>query len=95
MSPKVKTKTVSLRIDEELYSDFVKFCDEVYIPPSALFSAFAAKTVRERRIPFEVAADPFYSESNIRVLRESIAQAEEGRLVSMTMDELEAMEYED
>ena len=38
---------------------------------------FAAKVVREKRIPFEVAIDPFYSESNMKRLRSSIAQMEQ------------------
>lgn len=82
MTTKTKTKTVSLRIDEELYGNFVEFCEEVYIPPSALFSAFAAKTVRDQRIPFEVASDPFYSRINQERLNMSIEKAEAGFLLS-------------
>jgi DNA-damage-inducible protein J len=40
---------------------------------------FAAKVANEKRIPFEVCADPFYSEANIAYLRESIRQIEEGK----------------
>jgi DNA-damage-inducible protein J len=72
------TKTISLRIDEDLYHNFKQFCDAVYIPPSALFSAFAAKTVKEQKIPFEIERDPFYSESNMAILKESIRQLENG-----------------
>jgi len=35
--------------------------------------------------------DPFYSESNMRVLLESIAQIERGEVVVKTLEELEAM----
>ena len=82
MTTKTKTKTVSLRIDEELYDSYVEFCEEVYIPPSALFSAFAAKTVRDQRIPFEVATDPFYRKVNHDRLNMSIEKAEAGLLLS-------------
>jgi DNA-damage-inducible protein J len=75
----VKTKTVSLRIDEQLYQQFVEFSEKVYIPPSALFSAFAAKTVNEQRIPFELAVDSFYSASNQKRLLDSVAQLEAGK----------------
>ena len=34
---------------------------------------------RDRRIPFDVSADPFYSEANVAVLRERIADVEAGR----------------
>ena len=83
-----KTKTVSLRIDEELYRSFVEFCDEVYIPPSALFSAFAAKTVRDQRIPFEVARDPFFSKSNQARLAASINKAEAGLITQHDLIEV-------
>lgn len=38
------------------------------ISMSAAFTIFAKKVGRERRIPFEVSADPFYAESNMRHL---------------------------
>lgn len=40
---------------------------------SAAFTMFAKKVGREYRIPFEVSADPFYSESNLQHL-ESVMQ---------------------
>lgn len=40
---------------------------------------FAKKVARERRIPFEVTADPFYSESNMNYLRKVISDIETGR----------------
>jgi len=58
---------------------------------SAAFNIFARKMSREKRIPFEVSIDPFYSESNIKVLKESIKQLEEGKIVVKTIEELEAM----
>ncbi|GHT78119.1 hypothetical protein FACS1894104_0850 [Actinomycetota bacterium] len=72
------TKTVSIRIDEELYGKFSKFCEEVYVPASVLFSSFAAKTVREQRIPFEISTDPFYSQANQARLSKSLEHAEDG-----------------
>ena len=45
---------------------------------SSAFTMFAAKVTREQRIPFEVNADPFYSEENIAELRRRIADVEAG-----------------
>ena len=45
---------------------------------SAAFTIFAKKVGRECRIPFEVSADPFYSEENMLRLRKSIARMETG-----------------
>ena len=47
---------------------------------SAAFGVFARKVSREKRIPFEVSVDPFYSESNIRYLEKKMADYKAGRL---------------
>lgn len=49
---------------------------------------------REKRIPFEVSMDPFYSESNMAAIRHSLKQLEEGKVVTKTLEELEAMANE-
>ena len=46
---------------------------------SAAITMFLKKVGRERRIPFEISADPFYSESNMRYLDSIIREIEEGR----------------
>lgn len=46
---------------------------------SAAFTIFAKKVGREYRIPFEVSADPFYSESNIRYLEGIMQEVKEGK----------------
>ncbi len=53
---------------------------------------FAKKVIREKRIPFDVSIDLFYSESNMKALSKSIKELEEGKVVVKTMEELEAME---
>ena len=45
------------------------------------FNIFAIKVGNERRIPFEVAADSFYSESNMSVLEERAANIESGKSI--------------
>ena len=57
------------------------------------FTIFAKAVVRQNRIPFEIAADPFYSESNQARLRERIRRYESGeaKLITKTIEELEAM----
>ncbi len=63
-------------MDAELASNFEKACQELGLTPTAAFTIFATKVARERRIPFEVAVDPFYSDQNIARLEKSIAQME-------------------
>jgi DNA-damage-inducible protein J len=63
-------------MDAELASNFEKACQELGLTASEAFTIFATKVARERRIPFEVAVDPFYSDQNIARLEKSIAQME-------------------
>lgn len=69
-------------------------CKELGITMSTAFNIFARKMCREKRIPFEVSIDPFYSKSNIKALKESINQLKEGKVITKTLEELEAMEDE-
>lgn len=73
------TKTVSIRMDEALYHEFSEFAERTHIPVSALISTFAAATVREQRLPFEVAADPFFIPANLAQVSAAIDQLEQGR----------------
>ena len=45
------------------------------------FTIFATKVSREKRIPFEITADPFYSESNMNYLHSVISDIESGKSV--------------
>ena len=82
---------VNIRMDEVLKKDMEKTCQELGINMTTAFTIFAKKMSREKRIPFEVSVDPFYSECNMVRIKESIAQLNEGRTVTKTMEELESM----
>lgn len=71
-----------------------QICNELGITMSTAFNIFAKKMIREKRIPFDVSIDPFYSESNMKAIDESIKQLKEGKVVKKTMEELEMMEDE-
>ena len=73
--------TLSVRMDEQVKKQFDEFCNEVGLNASVAVNIFAKAVLRERRIPFEISvesADPFYSETNIKRLKKSIAQLETG-----------------
>ena len=79
---------VNFNMDEELKRGMEQACEEMGLSMSTAFLIFAAKVTKERRIPFEVAAepDPFYSEANMERLHKAIADAKAG--VNMTEHEL-------
>ena len=80
---------VNIRMDEVLKKDMEKTCQELGMNMTTAFTVFAKKMSREKRIPFEVSVDPFYSDSNMARIKESIAQLNEGQTVAKTMEELE------
>ena len=85
---------VNFRIDETTKKQMEQICNELGITMSTAFNIFAKKMIREKRIPFDVSIDPFYSESNMKAIDESIKQLEKGKVVRKSMRELEAMENE-
>ena len=72
---------VVIHMDEALSLQFGKVCDEIGLPISAAFLIFAKRVVRDRKIPFELSADPdpFYSESNMAHLRRGIEDYNAGK----------------
>ena len=85
---------VNFRIDETTKKQMEQICSELGITMSTAFNIFAKKVIREKRIPFDVSIDPFYSESNMKALSKSIKELEEGKVVVKSMEELEAMANE-
>lgn len=85
---------INFRIDETTKKQMEQICNELGITMSTAFNIFAKKVIREKRIPFDVSIDPFYSESNMNAISKSIKQLEEGKVIVKTMEELEAMEDE-
>jgi len=77
---------VNFRMDEELKKGMEQVCKEMGLSMTTAFTIFAIKVNREKRIPFEVAVDPFYSEANMTRLRRAIDDAKAG--INMTAHEL-------
>ena len=81
--------TVSARIDADDKRIFDSFCSSVGLTSSAALNMFVKKVIREHRIPFEIECDPFYSENNMRFLRDGIAQLNAGKGVEHELIEEE------
>lgn len=73
--------TLSIRMDENVKKRFDAFCSEVGMNTSVAINLFAKAVLRERKIPFEIAAndDPFYSETNQTRLKKSITALKAGK----------------
>ena len=70
---------VNFRMDERLKKSMEQVCREMGMSMSTAFTIFATKVSREKRIPFEINVDPFYSESNMAHLRRGIAALDAGQ----------------
>ena len=90
------TTSITVRIDEELKKQIETLFDDMGLNMTTAFTIFAKAVVKQNKIPFEIAADPFYGEANQRHLMAEIAEYESGKsqLVVKTMEELEAMAVE-
>lgn len=76
------TTMVNVRMDSETKHAMESVCKELGMSMTTAFTLFAKKVGRERRIPFEVSIDPFYSEENLAHLRRSVASLNEGHGVT-------------
>ncbi len=72
------TTNVNFRMDADLKREMEAICNDLGMSMTTAFTIFAKKVTREKRIPFEVSKDPFYSPKNQKILRESIAELERG-----------------
>lgn len=73
-----QTTQVSFRIDEEIKQNAEYVLNDLGLTMSAAITVFLKKVGRERRIPFELFADPFYSEGNIRYLERKKMEIDTG-----------------
>ena len=89
------TTSVTVRMEENLKKQAEMLFDEMGLNMTTAITIFTKAVVRQGKIPFEIAADPFdpfWSEANQAHLRKAVAalNAREG-LIEKTMEELEAM----
>lgn len=82
---------INFRMDEELKKSMELTCKELGMSMTTAFTIFAKKMSREKRIPFEVSVDPFYTERNVAAIEDSLTQIKEGKVAVKSLEELEAM----
>jgi DNA-damage-inducible protein J len=75
---------VNIRIDDELKARADDIFEELGLNMTTAFTMFVRQTIRQGGIPFEITTrtDPFFYSLNMKVLRQSVKEAEEGRLTA-------------
>ena len=70
--------SVTIRMDKDLKRQVEKLFKDMGLNMTTAVTVFAKAVVRTGKIPFELDADPFYSESNQAYLRRAIAALDAG-----------------
>ncbi len=83
------TTSITIRMDEKLKKQAEILFEDMGINMTTAITMFTKAVVRQNKIPFEIVADPFYSESNMRVLEQRIADIESGKSVPKEHDLIE------
>ena len=75
---------INIRIDDELKARADNIFEELGLNMTTAFTMFVRQTIRQGGIPFEITTrvDPFYNTENMKVLRQSIKEAGEGKLTA-------------
>lgn len=90
-----KNKNIHVVIDEETKESAQKVFQKLGMDMSTGIRIFLKQVARDENIPFVISADPFYSESNLKFLKDSIKEVKEGKTHIMTLEELENIEIDD
>ena len=70
---------INIRVDDEVKRDAEVTLDAIGLSMSTAINIFLKKVAREKRIPFELIAEPFYSDSNMRYLENIMRDVKEGK----------------
>ena len=70
---------LSVRVNELDKKNFELFCNETGMNVSVAINMFIKTVLRERRLPFEIKIDPFYSKSNIEYLEKIVSEMKTGK----------------
>ncbi len=70
---------INIRVDDNVKKMAEEACEEIGMSLSTAVNVYLKKLGREKRIPFEVSVDPFYSDADMERLRERISDYESGK----------------
>lgn len=70
---------ISLRVDDNVKQRAERACSAMGMNMTTAINIYLVKLGNEMRIPFEVSADPFYSEENMVELKRRADDAKAGR----------------
>lgn len=70
---------ISVRVDDSVKRGAEETFNEIGMSMNTAITVFLKACAREKRIPFELTADPFYSEANQRYLERMMQDIRSGK----------------
>ncbi|MBO8415073.1 MAG: type II toxin-antitoxin system RelB/DinJ family antitoxin [Proteobacteria bacterium] len=91
--------SLQIKIDKELLRQAREICSEMGLDLPTAVRMFICQLVRERGLPFTPSAAPreeelFYSPQNLAHIYKGLQDIQEGRGITKTLEELQAMEQQ-
>jgi len=85
---------INFPINEKLKNDMEQVCEDMGMTLATAFTMFAVKVANDRRIPFDVSADPdpFYADANTDRIKRAVADVEYGRTKLVEHELVEAID---
>ena len=80
---------INVRVDNDVKRNAERTLNDIGLSMSTAINIFLKTVVRENRIPFELSADPFYSQENIAELEKRVSDIRTGK---STLQEHELIE---
>ncbi len=77
---------VNFRVEDDVKAKAESALKDMGLSMSTAINMFLVKVGREKRIPFEINVDPFYSEANIKYLNKVISNIESGNATLVEHD---------
>ena len=86
-------KTVTLRMEDNVKEALDDMLDSMGMNIATFYNIYTLRTLRDRKIPFDITApaDPFYSDANVAQIKKAQGQIKNGETVTVSFDKLEAM----
>ena len=80
---------ISVRVDDAVKRVAEQTFNDIGLSMNAAITVFLKACAREKRIPFELTADPFYSASNMEHIRRGVEALDAGKGVEHELIEVD------
>ena len=80
---------ISVRVDDAVKRGAEQTFNDIGLSMNAAITVFLKACARDKRIPFELTADPFYSASNMEHIRRGVEALDAGKGVEHELIEVD------